>query len=143
VTTDEFDSRIREAMAQKRAWFESVEPSVTEEAVEKVESKLGCALPSQYKHFALTFGGGYFGGANISTLDEASDWYVLARPTIKIDGKTMLIVSDDEAGGYYGFVFDNDGFEPRITYVNPDDGDSREDAAPSFFEFIEKFAVTV
>jgi len=143
VTTDEFDRRVREAMARNRDWFGGVEPPVNVEAVEKVEYKLGCVLPSQYKHFALTFGGGYFGGANISTLDETSDWYVLARPTVKIDGKNMLIVSDDEAGGYYGFVFDNDGFEPRVAYVNPDDSGSREDAAPSFFEFIEKYAVNV
>jgi hypothetical protein len=53
----------------------------------------------------------------------------------------MLIVSDDEAGGYYGFLLGDDAFEESITYINPDDGDYRKIAASSFFDFIEKFAM--
>ena len=143
MTPDEFDRLIREKMSEKSAWFDGAEPPASEDAVRNVESNLGCALPSQYKHFALTFGGGYFGGINISTLDKASDWYLLARPAIKVDGKVMLIISDDEAGGYFGFISDNDSFEPSITYINPDDGNHRENAAPSFFDFICKFAMNL
>lgn len=143
MTPNEFDSRVREAMAEKRAWFEGVEPPVNDEAVTKVESKLGYALPQEFKHFAVTFGGGYFGGVNISTLDETSDWFVLSRPPIKVDEKIMLVISDDEAGGYYGFVVDNGSFQTSVTYINPDDGNYREQAAPSFFDFIDKFAIKV
>jgi hypothetical protein len=143
VTPNEFDSRVREAMAVKRAWFDGVEPPVSEEAVTKVESKIGCALPQEFMHFAVTFGGGYFGGVNISTLEETSDWYVLSRPPIKVDEKTMLVVSDDEAGGYYGFVLDHGSFQTGVTYINPDDGNYTEQAASSFFEFIDKFAINM
>lgn len=73
MTPDEFDNRVREAMAEKRAWFEGVEPPVREDALAKVEAKLGCDLPAEFRHFALTFGGGYFAGANISALEETSD----------------------------------------------------------------------
>ena len=141
MTPSKFDSRIRRVMAEKHAWFESVEPPVAEDEVKKVESRLGRALPSQYKHFSLTFGGGYFGGVNISTLDEGSDWYVLARPTVKVARKTILIVADDEAGGVFGFMPSDGGFESRVIYVNPGDGNSLETASASFFEFIEKFAL--
>lgn len=143
MTPDEFDNRVREAIAERRAWFDGVEPPVREDAVAKVEAKLGCPLPPEFKHFAVTFGGGYFGGVNVSTLEETSDWYVLSRPPIKVDEKTMLVVSDDEAGGYYGFVLDDGRFETGVTYINPDDGNYKEEAARSFFEFIEKFAINV
>ena len=143
MTSDEFERRVREAMAEKRAWFEGVEPPVGEDAVTKVESKLGCALPQEFKRFAVTFGGGYFGGVNISTLEEASDWYVLSRPPIMVNDKTILVVSDDEAGGYYGFLFNNGGFESSVTYINTGDGNYSEEAAPTFFEFIDKFAMNV
>lgn len=143
MTPTEFDNRVRTVMVEKPAWFKGIEPSVDLGAVTEVESELGCTLPTEFKHFAMNFGGGYFGGVNLSTLDEASGWYVLSRPAIKVDGKAMLVISDDEAGGYYGFARTNDGFDPAVIYVNPDDGGHREDAASSFFEFIEKFALNV
>lgn len=143
MSPTEFDNRVRAVMAEKRTWFEGTESPVTLDAVNEVESELGCALPSEFKHFATTFGGGYFGGVNVSTFDRESDWYVLSRPAIEIDGKAMLVVSDDDAGGYYGFVFADNGFDPAVIYANPDDGSHREDAASSFFDFIEKFALNV
>lgn len=143
VTPDEFDDRVREAIAEKSGWFEGAEPPVREEAAAKVEARLGRALPTEFRHFAVAFGGGYFGRVNISTLDETSDWYVLSRPPIKVNDESMLVVSDDEAGGYYGFVLDGDRFGTEVTYINPDDGNHTEEAAPSFFEFIEKLAIDV
>jgi len=141
MTTDQFDDLVRDTIAGKRAWFEGAEPPANADDLAKVEAKLGHALPEQYEHFALTFGGGYFGGVNISTLSEKSSWYVLARPSIKINDSSMLVISDDEAGGYYGFLLNADGFESSVTYVSPDDGNSIEEAAPTFFDFVEKFAL--
>lgn len=143
MTQEDFDGRIREAMATKSNWFASAEPPVHQEAVAKVEAELGQALPDEFKHFAVTFGGGYFGGMNISTLDEGSDWYVLSRPSLRVDGKKMLVISDDESGGYYGFLLNGANFEKCITYINPDDGDRKDNIAPSFFAFVEKFALNV
>jgi SMI1-KNR4 cell-wall len=143
VLTDQFDRHVREVMAEKPAWFKGVEPPARESDVTRVEAKLGYALPEQFKHFATTFGGGYFGGVNISTLDEHSDWYVLSRPPIKFDDLPMLIVSDDEAGGYYGFVLRNGACESDINYLNPADGSYKESTVPSFFEFIEKYALSI
>lgn len=143
MTQEDFDGRVREAMATKSNWFASAEPPVHQEAVAKVEAELGQALPDEFKYFAVTFGGGYFGGANISTLDEESEWYVLSRPLLEVDGKKMLVVSDDEAGGYYGFLSDGINFEQCITYINPDDGDRKDNIAPSFFGFVENFALNV
>jgi hypothetical protein len=143
MTQEDFDGRVREAMATKSKWFASAEPPVHLEAVAKVEAELGQTLPDEFKHFAVTFGGGYFGGVNISTLDEGSDWYVLSRPSLEVNGRKMLVISDDESGGYYGFLSDGINFEQCIAYINRDDRDHKDYIAPSFFDFVENFALSI
>ena len=60
MATVEFDKFIRTVMEQNPRWFEEVEPPVSEEDVAKVEAILGAPLPEEFKHFAMTFGGGIF-----------------------------------------------------------------------------------
>jgi hypothetical protein len=128
-------------MAEKRDWFEGVEPPVGDEAVKRVEAVIGSVLPEDFKHFAMTFGGGYFGGTNISTLDETSNWYILSRPSLNIDGNRFIVVSDDEAGGYYGFLSNNGSISNSVFYFHPDDGAISQRESASFFDFVEKHAL--
>lgn len=137
MSFDQFDERVRAIIAQKPAWFEGAEPPASENDIASVEAALGHALPEQFKHFAKAFGAGYFGANNISSLVEASDWYILSRPSVMVNGNPMLVISDDEAGGYYGFVFDRTTYGPAIVYINPNDGDYTENTAPSFFDYVE------
>ena len=137
----EFDKFIRTVMEQNPRWFEEVEPPVSEEDIAKVEAILGAPLPEEFKHFAMTFGGGYFGRINLSTLNAQSRWYLLSRPSVKVGGKRMLVISDDQTGGYCGFVLDGGAYQTRVTYVHPDDGNYTEDVASSFFAFIENDAL--
>lgn len=141
MSFDQFDERIRAIMTQKPAWFEGVESPASDGDIARVEAALNHALPDQFKHFAQVFGAGYFGASNISSLVETSDWYVLSRPSVSVNGNPMLVVSDDEAGGYYGFVFDGTAYGPGIVYANPDDGNYTENTAPSFFDYVEKNAL--
>lgn len=138
---DQFDERVRTFMAQKPAWFEGMDPPASNNDIARVEAALDHALPDQFKHFAQVFGSGYFGATNISSLAEPSDWYILSRPSVNVNGNPMLVVSDDEAGGYYGFVFDGTIYGPEIVYVNPDDGNYTENTALSFFEYVENNAL--
>ena len=141
MNNNQFDDCVRKIITEHHAWFKGVEPAAFEVDVAILEAKLGNALPEQFKHFALTFGGGYFGKTNISTLHEDSVWYVLSRPRIEVEGRDMLVISDDEAGGYYGFLLEDGGFGTGVTYAAPEDGAFSEVVASSFFVFIEKFAI--
>ena len=143
MSFDQFDERVRTIMTQKPAWFEGTESPASDDDIARVEAALGRTLPDQFKHFARVFGAGYFGASNISSLVETSDWYVLSRPSVSVNGKPMLVVSDDETGGYYGFVFDGTAYSPDIIYANPDDGNYTENTASSFFEYIENSALTL
>lgn len=132
-----FDDRVRSAMARRPSWFSGAESPASDDDIARLEVVLGRALPCELKHFAKTFGAGYFGARNISSLKEASDWYILSRPTVSFKGRQMLVVSDDEAGGCYGFDLDGDNYGPGIFYTNPDDGDHTENVASSFFSYVE------
>ncbi|MDE5599263.1 MAG: SMI1/KNR4 family protein, partial [Lachnospiraceae bacterium] len=45
--------------------------------IEKFEEKIHIELPEKYKKFLADYGGGYFGYANVYSLDEGSDFYLL------------------------------------------------------------------
>lgn len=143
MSFDQFDEQVRAIMTQKPAWFEGVEAPASYSDIARVEAALDHALPDQFKHFAQTFGAGYFGASNISSLVKASDWYVLSRPLVSVNGNPMLVVSDDETGGYYGFVFDGTAYGPEIVYANPDDGNYTENTASSFFDYVENNALSL
>lgn len=143
MSFDQFDERVRAIMAQKPRWFEFVEPPANDDDIARVEAALGHPVPEQFKHFAQAFGAGYFGTSNISSLVEMSNWYVLSRPSVSVNGNPMLVVSDDETGGYCGFVFDGTAYRPDIVYIHPDDGNYTENTAPSFFEYVENNALTL
>jgi len=140
---DQFDELVRTSITQKPAWFVGKEAPADDNDIARVEAALGHSLPDQFKHFSKTFGGGYFGAINISSLVETSDWYILARPKVSVRGNPMLVISDDEAGGYYGFVFDGTAYGAGIVYLNPDDGNYTETTAASFFDYIKNNALSI
>lgn len=141
MTQDEFDNCIRTAMAEKRSWFTAVEPPASQEDLAKVELKIGRPLPDEFKHFALTFGGGYFGRANVSTFIENSEWYILSRPVTKINGESLLVVSDDETGGYFGFLPDAGKLKSNVFYSHFEDDEVGKEVSNNFFDFIVDFAI--
>lgn len=137
MSVDQFDEQVRAVISLRPGWFDGVEMPSNVNDVARVEAALGHAIPDEFKHFAQTFGAGYFGASNISSLVETSDWYILSRPSVIVDGNPMLVISDDETGGYYGFVFNGTDFGPEIIYSNPDDGNYTERTASSFFDYVE------
>jgi len=138
---EEFDRTVERAMLERPDWFRDVEPPVMREQVLRIEKEIGKPIPKEYGHFATKFGAGYFGKVNISSLDDSSDWFILNRPRIEVDGNFMLVISDDESGGFYGFLEDDAGFSSKVTYIYPGEEDSFENAGASFFGFIIKYAL--
>ena len=143
MLADQFDKRVRDAIEQKPNWFVEMEEPAKEKDISHVENTLKCTLPDQLKHFARTFGAGYFGNCNISSLVETSEWYILSRPKVCLKGSPFLVVSDDEAGGFYGFQFDGAIYGASIVYVHPGDGNCTEVIASSLFEFLDQRALNI
>ncbi|MBQ1991487.1 MAG: SMI1/KNR4 family protein [Clostridia bacterium] len=75
------------------------------EEVEEFEKILSVELSLKYKKFLLSFGGGYFGFANIYSLDKESDFYLLNYNDIPVE--KYLRISDNGCGDYYMLQIDN------------------------------------
>lgn len=140
---DNFDQRVLQVMRNKPDWFLEVENVASDEDIIKIESKLCSNLPVQFKHFSKNFGAGYFGMSIISSIREESDFYILRRPDITVEGRKMLIVSDDQSGGYFGFLSKGGQISNEIFYVAPDDGGYHELFAECFFDYIDKNVIPV
>lgn len=62
-------------------------------------------LPEKYIQFILNFGGGYFGCANIYSLDKNSDFFIFKHnPSIV---KDILFIAENGCGDYYAFRIEN------------------------------------
>ena len=73
--------------------------------VEQFEKTVHITLPEKYKEFIMRYGGGYFGYANIYSLDVDSDFYLLKHNNLPF-GKYVRI-ADNGCGDYYLFYIEN------------------------------------
>lgn len=67
--------------------------------IEDTQRRLGIILPEKYKAFVAEYGGGYFGFANIYSLDKQSDFYLPKHNNAP--AKEYLRIADNGCGDYY------------------------------------------
>ena len=96
--------------------FRDDEPKATIEDINNIEKILLGKLPKSFIEFQMKFGGGTFGFAEIFSVCENSNFYVLNNENIL--EKDFFPVSDDQCGGAYCFKKNNGKFEDRIYYLD-------------------------
>ena len=96
--------------------FRDNEPKATIEDINNIEKILLGKLPESFIEFQMKFGGGTFGFAEIFSVCENSNFYVLNNENIL--EKDFFPVSDDQCGGFYCFKKNNGKFEDRIYYLD-------------------------
>ena len=131
MNIDEFNRVFDEVKSAKPLWLEGeMEPKASDEAISDAEIKLGINLPGQFIEFIQSVGAGYFGFTNVFSVNTDSEWYLLDIMDQYSFPKDFIPVSDDETGGYYGFLVkdkkicgDNvyywhssEGLEPAMKY---------------------------
>lgn len=127
-------------------WFDN--PSDLEAQdyqVAKAESQLGVLLPKKYKEYVNTFGGGYFAFANIFSVTGDSECYICKRNEEARNylPKNYVAISDDEAGGMYGYVVREGVCGDEIFYWNHDDGSISKTAYDDLFEYLVEVGLSV
>ena len=96
--------------------FRDNEPKATIEDINNIEKILLGKLPESFIEFQIKFGGGTFGFAEIFSVCENSNFYVLNNENIL--EKDFFPVSDDQCGGVYCFKKNNGKFEDKIYYLD-------------------------
>ena len=96
-------------------------------------------LPEKYIQFISNFGGGYFGYANIYSLDKNSYFY-LANHNKKVLGK-LLFIADNECGDYYAFCIKCGKCKDAIVFYNHDENTICATEFSDIFEFLIKMGL--
>lgn len=106
-----------------------------------LETNLGVRLPSEYAWFLKNYGGGEFGLLTLFSALPVSEWYLedKFREASEFIPEDFLPISDDFAGGYYGFLISNSIALSKIHYWNSDGG-LIETEFENVLDFIARFA---
>lgn len=102
--------------------------------IEDTQRTLGIALPEKYKAFVAEYGGGYFGFANIYSLDEQSDFYLLKHNTAPAKG--FLRIADNGCGDYYLLRIEGGKCLDRVYFCEHDEAAVSETEYEDILEYL-------
>lgn len=92
----------------------------SEEDILKFEEQHNIQLTEKYKQFLLKYGGGFFGYANLYSLDEDSSFYLLNYNDIPLTN--ILCVADNGCGDYYALKIVETKCQDAILFCEHDTG---------------------
>ena len=139
MVTD-FHAAVAGSIDSHPDWFANMEQPIEAQDVERLEGTLAIKLPQQFCDFLTSYGCGYVGKINLFSARPHSEWYLPSRNHRCLPSR-FLAISEDEAGGFYGFLKEGAGCEPGIFYLYPDEDDGPEPVAPTFNDYIMQLAL--
>ena len=135
----DFISLVNQKKEENPFWFDDEPDTLAEDRIiAGVETKLGVVLPEKYKSFVKEFGGGYFAFTNIFSVDQDGEWYIVeknnqARSYLP---QNFVAISDDEAGGMYGYVVHEGVCGEGVYYWDHDTGSIGEKMYEDVLDYI-------
>lgn len=143
MTLEELQAIHSRYRYEKPKLFELVnsDPPAAPVDLDAVEASIGVKLPSSYRDFLVTFGGGIFGFTIIFSAFKDGDWYLpnRQREAARFLPTGLLAFSDDFSGGYYVFKVTDGLAEEPPWYWNQDGGLMRTEFA-NIYEFVGRYA---
>ena len=135
MNTSEFATLVTAVRSAHPTWFDlpSDQP-VDGASLDRLEAELGVTLPSDYRWFLETYGGGDFAFVAIYSADDSSDLLVTRnQPDAQVP---FVAVSDDGTGNLIGFPITDGHCEDRILVFDHEDGELRGSPYGGFLEFV-------
>jgi len=137
----EFSSIVQDLKKTRPIWFglES-DPEGTDSEISEVEKELLIRLPKEYKEFVQDFGGGYFGFTNVFSVNNQSEWYIveLNRQTGLLGSHSLLIISDNQTGDYFGFNVENGVCSSNIMFYDHETNQIEKTDYNNLYEYLLK-----
>lgn len=133
----EFQALVERTKSANPSWFTSATIDVcTYAEIAEAEKRLAVKFPVEYSQFLSTYGGGNFAFANVFSARPDSRWDVVRRNR-EIGRGDFLAVSDDQAGGYYGFSVSEGAAHREVIYLDAETGEVfNEPKFPSLFDYL-------
>lgn len=91
-------------------------------------------LPEKYKLFIIEFGGGYFGYANIYSLDNSSNYFIMKHKSFVPN--VYLPIADNGCGDFYVVKCNGEYCSDKIYYYTHDSQEITETAYHDILEYL-------
>lgn len=135
MTQNEFIEIVEQVKKTKPILFElETDKVMSEMAISQFENDNGIVIPDEYKQFVLEFGGGYFGYANIYSLDKDSSFFILKNQYSVPNG--YLAIADNECGDYYVLKLENGNALGKVLFYEHEEQRIVETKYKDVFEFL-------
>lgn len=132
---DLFRSKVQQIKDKKPILFAletDTPPSIDE--IEDFEKIYRIVLPEKYKLFISEFGGGYFGYANIYSLDNNSNYFIMKHKSFVPNG--YLPIADNGCGDFYVVKYNGEYCFDKIYYYTHDSQEITETAYHDILEYL-------
>lgn len=132
-----FNTIVEECRAKKPILF-GLEPDkvLNVEEIGCFEKTVHIILPDKYKEFIASYGGGYFGYANICSLDADSDFYLLKHNNLPFD--QYVRIADNGCGDYYVLCIKNGKCLEPLFFYDHEAGKAIPAEYEDVFEYLVK-----
>lgn len=131
----EFQNIVEEKKKQKPILFQLEHDKIfTPEEIDDFQKKNNITLPETYCSFLAEYGGGYFGYANIYSLDSNSDFYLLAHR--QFPKQEFLPMADNECGDYYVFKVENQNCLNKLYFYDHETGEIHNTPYENVLEYL-------
>lgn len=132
-----FNTIVEERRAKKPILF-GLEPDkvLSVEEIGRFENTVHIILPDKYKEVVASYGGGYFGYANIYSLDENSDFYLLKHNNLPFEN--YIKIADNGCGDYYVLCIENGKCLEPLFFYDHESGKAIPTEYEDVFEYLVK-----
>jgi hypothetical protein len=135
-----FNEVIKKVKTKKPSLFELEHDNIPEmENIINFQKQHKIILPEKYIQFLLSFGGGYFGYANIYSLDKNSSFFIFNHNPAII--KNLLFIADNECGDYYAFRVQGDKCSEEIVFYDHEDNTIKDTDFSDVLEYLVKIGL--
>ncbi|ACX89992.1 Cell wall assembly/cell proliferation coordinating protein, KNR4-like protein [Pectobacterium parmentieri WPP163] len=138
MNTEKFVKIVDYVRNEKPNWFLTEDNFLAKkEDVMVIEREVNGSLPDEFVFFSLKYKSGYFAFLNIYSLSPSSEWYILIKNReYQSVPECFLSFSDDETGGYYGFLKDNGHYSNNVYFYDSSSNESPISMEKNFFDFV-------
>ena len=135
-----FKEAIKKAKTAEPLLFELAHDNIpTVEEVIAFQKQYQITLPEKYIQFILNFGGGYFGYANIYSLDRNSDFFIFNHNPTTV--KDLLFMADNGCGDYYAFRIEDGKCREDIVFCDHEGNTVQDTTYSDVFTYLTKIGL--
>ncbi len=96
-------------------------------------------LPEKYIQVLLNYGGGYFGYANVYSLDKDSYFFIFNYNPVNV--KDLFFIADNECGDYYAFQVEGNKCGEKVVFYDHESNTVQETAFSDVLEYLAKIGL--